>query len=102
MADLTHELGLTEEWTEITAPLMMVDGTNYLIDFNDVSSQGVVYSAETDSSVPPPSAWITGHPVLPWEGLRSVDSRIYPKKAGVFTWIRVTVGTAKISATRAS
>ena len=101
MADLTQELEITPEWTEITGPLMMVDGSDYLIDVNNVSSHAVVYNAETDSAMPPPSAGITGHPVLPGEGSRRVDSRIFPKKSGVFNWMRVTVGTAKVSATRA-
>ena len=102
MADLTQELEISEVWTEISAPLMMVDGAGYLIDVVNVSSQGVVYNAETDSALPAPSAGITGHPVLPPKGFRSVDSRIYPKRTGVFTWMRVTVGTAKLSVTRAS
>ena len=102
MADLTQELEITTDWTEITTPLMMVDGDSYLIDVNNVSSQAVVYSAETDSALPAPSAGITGHPVLPSKGLRSVDSRIYPKRSGVYTWMRVTVGVAKIAATKAN
>ena len=102
MADLTQELEISGEWTEITVPLAMVDGSDYLIDANEVSSQAVVYNAETDAALPAPSAGITGHPILPPKGQRGGDSRIYKKRTGVFTWMRVTVGTCKLTVTKAS
>ena len=98
MADLTKEVALTTSWTEITAPLGMADGESYLIDFDGVNTRAKVYSAETDDANAP-GATLSGHAILPPSLNRSVDSRIYAKRAGVFIWVRVTLGDAKVVAT---
>ena len=98
MADLTKQVSVTTAWTEITVPLGMADGESYLIDVDGVNSNAVVYSAETDNAVAPGAA-VIGHAIVPANFNRSVDSRIYSKQAGVFIWVRVTRGEARIVAT---
>ena len=96
--DLTKEVAVTTSWTEITAPLGMTDGESYLIDFDGVNTRAKVYSAETDDASAP-GATLSGHSILPANLNRSVDSRIYTKRAGVHLWVRVTLGDAKVVAT---
>ena len=98
MADLTKEVALTTSWTEITAPLGMTDGEKYLVDVDEVNPRARVYSAETDDANAP-GATVIGHAIVPASLHRSVDSRIYTKRAGVFIWVRVTLGDARIVAT---
>lgn len=102
MADLTLELEIGEEWTEITSPLMMADGTNYFVSAAGANNNAVIYTAETDAALPDPSAGIVGHPILALSRNRSVDSRIYPKRAGVFAWMRTDRGSARITASATS
>ena len=98
MADLTKELAVTTDWTEVTAPLAMADGESYLIDILVTESRGSVCSAETDDANAP-GATIHGHAIVPANSNRSVDSRIYAKRAGVRLWVRVTLGAATMVAT---
>ena len=96
--DLTKEVALTTSWTEITAPLGMTDGESYLIDFDGAQTRAKVYSAETDDANSP-GATVSGHAIVPASWNRSVDSRIYTKRAGVRIWVRVSLGDAKVVAT---
>ena len=98
MADLTKEVAVTTSWTEITAPLGMTDGESYLIDFDGVNTRARIYSAETDDANAP-GATLSGHGLLPGNLTRSVDSRIYTKRAGVHLWVRVSLGAAKVVST---
>ena len=98
MADLTKEVAVTTDWTEITAPLAMADDESYLIDILVAESRGIIHSAETDDANAP-GATLSGHGLLPGNLTRSADSRIYTKRAGVFLWVRVSLGDAKVVAT---
>ena len=97
MADLTKQVAVTTSWTEIAAPLGMADGSSYLIDVDGVNTNAAVYSAETDDANAPGTA-VIGHSIVPANLNRSVDSRIYTKRAGVRIWVRVTRGNARIVA----
>ena len=98
MADLTKQVSVTTAWTEITVPLGMADGESYLVDVDGVNTNAIVYSAETDTTVAPGAA-VVGHGLAPSNVNRSVDSRIYAKRANVYFWVRVTRGDARIVAT---
>ena len=98
MADLTKQVVVTSAWTEITVPLAMADDESYLIDIDGVNTNARVLSAETDNTTAP-GATVIGHAIVPANINRSVDSRIYAKRAGVFIWVRVTQGDARIVAT---
>ena len=102
MPDLTVEMMIGSDWTEITGPLNMVDGSTYLVSVNNIDSHGSAYTAETDTALPAPSAGIIGHPILPATHGRGLDSRVYPKRANVFAWIRCDRGGARVTATRAT
>ena len=98
MADLTKQVALTTAWTEVTAPLGMADGESYLVDVDGTTAKARVYSAETDNTTAPTAA-VIGHAIAPANPSRSVDSRIYTKRAGVRFWVRVSRGDARIVST---
>ena len=98
MADLTKEVAITTVWTEITVPLGMTDDESYLVDVDGVNTNAAVHSAETDDANAPGAA-VIGHPIVPTNFNRSVDSRIYSKRTDVRIWMRVTRGNARVVAT---
>ena len=95
MADLVAEAALSQDWTEVKAALGLQDGSKYLLDVHDAARRNsLALVAETDDASEPS---ITGQPVaIAAPGV--TDSRQYTARAGVRLWMRVTRGTAKVSA----
>ena len=99
MADITAEATITQEWTEITAALSLADDTRYQVDV-EADSGAILYSADTDVADEEPSVGIKGHPIYPPNRDRGADTRSYTKRAGVFSWVRVSRGTATMTFTK--
>lgn len=88
MADLTVSTDITGVWKEVSAPLGMTDGKNYLIDFLHLDGRATVYTFDTDSATVAPSD-DEGHPLKPPDDYGPIDSRLYTKRADVYLWVRV-------------
>ena len=101
MADITQQTEITGEWTELSAPLAMQDGTEYAVDVHKAQTSANVFWAETDDQDLAPSDAIIGHPIEPY-GKQNPDSRVYTKRSGVFPWMRTSKGTAKVESTPTS
>lgn len=98
MADITKQLEITVEWTEVSSGVSMEDGKSYAVDVHKGQTNATVYWAETDSATGAPSDSIIGHPIEPY-GRQNPDSRVYEKRSGVYPWMRVDRGTALVEAT---
>ena len=98
MADLTQNVDVTGNWTEISVPLSLVDGTSYLIDAVSISSGATIEVADTDTAMPEPAV-DNGHPWVPRSKNDEVLSRTFEKRSGAFVWVRVDRGTAKLIVT---
>ena len=95
MADLGQERDLTTDWTEITVPLNLVDGTAYIVDVDGGHVGAIGYWAQTDVAGEEPTT--QGHPFLLFSrSLGQVTARTLTKRMGVFIWVRVSTGTAKL------
>ena len=99
MADISNGVGIDTDWTEITVPLGIEDGTSYQIDIVYADSAAVAWTAETDSE-DAPSDGVNGNPIYPSSHKRGADTRIFSKADGVFAWVRVDRGTAKVSSVK--
>lgn len=100
MADLSLEQPLTTEWVEISAPLALVDGTDYLVDVTGAAPKATVWSADTDDGAIAPT--VVGHPWRPFGREVGFESRTFTKRAGVFVWVRISTGSATLHVTPVS
>ena len=99
MADISNGVDIDTGWTEITAPLGLTTGSSYLIDIVEADADAVAWTAETDSAVAPTAA-VNGNPIYPGSRKRGADPRIFTKGSGVFAWVRVDRGTARVSSVK--
>ena len=97
MADITAQLALTTQWQEVTAGLALVDGDTYTMDIVSARSNALAFSADTDSNVAPTNP-IIGHPWDPAEP--AARAREYTRDSAVYTWVRLSRGTATLVATK--
>ena len=97
MADVTQELALDTNWTDVTTGLGLADGETYGVDLVGAESNAVAFWAVTDSIVAPT---VHGHPVLPSDRFQPVDAREVMQMAGQYLWMRVNRGVAALSVTR--
>ena len=101
MADLTQSLAVTQAWVDVSTGLGFVDGKNYFVSLVSADKAATLWWAETDSADAPTAA-VIGHPVLPSDTRRGVDSRIHNQRTGVYLWVRIDRGLgAAISVTEA-
>ena len=100
MADLTLNLAITEAWTEVSSALSLTAGSTYLIDVVEAAAAATLLAAETDSSTAGPT--VKGHPILPADKRRGIDTRVYKQRASINLWVRVDRGDAMLVATKVS
>ena len=95
MADLTKEIALNTDWTNVTRAGALEDGKTYAGNLLPADQVLVVYQAVTDDGNPP-SASITGHAwsVHPVETSDGVRHRTLV--AGDTLWLKVETGTATL------
>ena len=79
----TRHVAVGKEWTEVTAPLNMVDGTSYAVDV-----QGSPAEAHDSQSAMAPAEDAPGHNWFPGTRSREGDYRAFPKRAGWYWWMR--------------
>ena len=100
LMDLTAELEVGTDWTEITGPLSMSSGQTYLVDVVQRADAGPdpvqVYWAETDDDTPPT---LTGHAIKPGDAYVEFDQREITPSSGVRTWMRVSRGAVILTVT---
>ena len=95
MADLGQELDLTAVWTEISVPLTLEDGKDYLVDVDGVLNGVLCFWAVTDTVGDAPL--VSGHPFLPFRDFDGqINSRSFTKNAGQFLWLKVSKGTGTL------
>ena len=99
MADLTQEISIDTDWTEISATLGMATNDRYILTLVDGDSGDSLYMAETDNGALAPVT--VGHLVARFNG-RSVDPLRYRKRGSVFVWFRTTRAPAKLVASETS
>ena len=96
MADITAELEISQEWTEITVPLGMRSGSTYLLDIASIQIKATIFSADTDDGATPPT--VSGHPWRNETGA-AIDQREVTPASGTFTWLRVDRNSATVVST---
>ena len=99
MADLTQEIAVSTDWTEISATLGAATNDRYILTLVDGDSGDSLYMAETDSADPAPT--VAGHLVARFNG-RSTDPIRYRKRASTFIWFRTTRAPAVLVASETS
>ena len=98
MADITAELLIERDWTEITGAggFGFTDGESYVLDIVGSDTNATVYYAETDTTDEPT---VIGHPWRSGDRNTPIDPRLIEYATGTYAWLRVDRGTATIVAT---
>ena len=99
MADLTQEIAVSTDWTEVSAAASLSDNTRYILTVNGGDSGDALYLAETDSANPAPT--VAGHLVARFNGRRDEPIR-YRKRANVFVWMRTRSAAATLEVSETS
>ena len=99
MADLTQEIAVSTDWTEVSAAASLSDNTRYILTVNGGDSGDSLYLAETDTAMPAPT--VAGHLVARFNG-RSAEPVRYRKRANVFVWMRTRSAAATLVASETS
>ena len=99
MANLTQELNIGTDWTEVSAAASLSDNTRYILTVNGGDSGDSLFMAETDSANPAPT--VAGHLVARFNG-RSTEPIRYRKRASTFIWFRTTRAPATLVASETS
>ena len=98
MADITQELALSANWTDITTELSLVDDKTYAADLIEAEHGAAVYQAATDDSNMPGDG-ITGHPWRATSGREDAATRSLKQTAGRHLWMRATGGRVTVVVT---
>ena len=84
----TRGLKIPTDWTEVTAPLNMVDGKDYLIE---VQGNGASVNAHDSQSAAAPDDSL-GHVIWSTEADPSSVPMVFTKRAGWYWWLRKRSG----------
>ena len=98
MADISKELPLTSAWIEVSAALILVDGTEYYFDLDHTDNNAIAYWAQTTTALPAPV--VEGHPMLPFaRGVGQITGRVFDKQPNKFLWLRMSFGPGVLKVT---
>ena len=98
MANITFEPALTDAWADLTTAHSLENDATYLVDIVTIQAGAKIQSASTDSTDAPTG--IDGHPWEPVAWAESLNQKEFTQKAGVYLWVRVSTGVAKLAFTK--
>ena len=90
----TRGTAIGEDWTEVTAPLALVDGTSYAVEMHGPSSS-VVFAHDTEAAGAP-AADADGHTWFTRDARPEGELRVFTKRAGWFWWLRTLRGACRV------
>lgn len=100
MATRGHDIGA--DWTEVTTPLMMADGTTYAMEMQS-EVPGTVVESHAAQHGAPPAENADGEVWYPKSKTERPDpegtERRYTKAAGWNLWLRSKTGPARVVVT---
>lgn len=86
----TRGTPVTGAWTEVTAPLVMVDGTSYAVEVQ--GSDGTIVLAHDSESSSAPDADADGHSLYPRSQRPEGDLLRFTKRSGWYWYMRTRNG----------
>lgn len=82
------------DWTEVAAPLALVDGTSYAVEMHGPVS-AVVYAHDTQIAGAP-AADADGHTWFTRSERPEGELRVFPMRAGWTWWLRAKGGACRV------
>ena len=90
----TRGTAIGADWTEVTGPLALVDGTSYAVEMHGPVS-AVVHAHDTQIAGAP-AAGADGHTWFPRDARPEGELRVFAKRAGWFWWLRAEGGACRV------